>query len=247
MATSTSPPPITESRAGAATVNTTGTSQRTSEGPSASTERQRNARGEGDRLRIELLEAATELMAELGTIEGISLRAVARRAGVSPTAVYRHFDDHLALLRESVALCWANFYESIVTARDSSPDPFVAFRAAGDAYVRFAIEHQGQYRVLFSNRIELDMNGLDIPNSMEPYDPASDPGMSAFQILVDLVASILRTNDDERDPFFVAVQVHTWIHGMVDLVGCHPDQAWPAMDELMEGLSSSLSLDPVSG
>ena len=49
------------------------------------------------------------LMATHGDIESISLRAVASEAGVSATAVYRHFDDHLDLLRESSEYCWANF------------------------------------------------------------------------------------------------------------------------------------------
>jgi AcrR family transcriptional regulator len=205
--------------------------------------RQRYARGEGDRLRDDLIDAATELMAETGTIEGISLRAVARRAGVSPTAVYRHFDDHLDLLRESIAQCWVNFYEVMVTARDSTTDPYAAFRAAGDAYVRFAIEHQGQYRVLFSNRIQLDMDDVELPHSMDPPDGVSDAGMSAFLVLVELVAAILERNGDDRDAFFVAVQVHTWIHGVVDLVGCHPDAPWPEMESMLEGLIAALRLD----
>ena len=82
----------------------------------APAERQRYARGEGDKLRTDLIDAATDLMATHGSIDGISLRAVARRAGVSPTAVYRHFDDHLDLLRESVADCWKHFYEIMIDA-----------------------------------------------------------------------------------------------------------------------------------
>lgn len=207
------------------------------------TERQRNARGQGDRLRVDLLDAAADLMAEHGTIDGISLRAVARRAGVSPTAVYRHFDDHLDLLRESVAQCWRNFYDVMVEARDSSVDPYDSFRAAGDAYIRFAMEHQGQYRVLFSNRIHLDMSEVDFPNSFEAPDENLDAGYSAFQVLIGLVSEILERNDDDRDPFFVAVQVHTWIHGIVDLLGCHPDVPWPSAESMLDGLSSALRLD----
>ena len=60
----------------------------------------RSARGEGDKLRAELLDAPT--MATHGDIDSISLRAVARRAGVPATAVSRHFDNHLDLLREAV-------------------------------------------------------------------------------------------------------------------------------------------------
>lgn len=208
MATSTSPPPA----------------------------RQRYARGEGDKLRVDLLESAAELMARHGSIEGISLRSVARHAGVSPTAVYRHFDDHLDLLRESVEHCWSRFRDVIQNGRDSSPDPFEAFRNTGDAYVRFALEHPGQYRVMFSNEIDLalDCDGMD-PSSI---------GMSAFQILVDLVSAMLDERGDHRDPFFVSVQVHTWIHGIVGLCGANPDAPWPPVSALLDGLQEALRLQP---
>ena len=193
------------------------------------TPRQRYARGEGDRLRQDLLESAADLMAKHGDIEGISLRAVARDAGVSATAVYRHFDDHLDLLRQSVEYCWGHFRSTLGDASESSDDPFVRFRAMGDAYVQFALEHPGQYRVLFSNKIDLGEQGGPI-------------GISAFHLLVDNVADMLRVLDDDRDPFFVAVQVHTWMHGIVDLVGCHPAMAWPPIEQLMDGLSIALGL-----
>jgi AcrR family transcriptional regulator len=193
--------------------------------------RQRYARGEGERLRDDLLAAAAELMATHGNVEAISLRAVAREAGVSPTAVYRHFDDHLDLLRETVDACWTNFLAAIRVGAESSPDPFVAFRATGDAYVKFAMEHQGQYRVLFGNQIDLAYDG-------------SATGLDAFQVLVQLVTGILAANDDPRDPFFVSVQVNTWIHGIVDLCGCNPDMPWPDIDVQIDGLSSALGLRP---
>jgi AcrR family transcriptional regulator len=193
------------------------------------TPRQRYARGEGDRLRQDLLESAADLMAKHGDIEGISLRAVARDAGVSATAVYRHFDDHMDLLRESVEYCWGHFRATLSAASERSDDPFVRFRAMGDAYVQFALEHPGQYRVLFSNKIDLG-------------GEAGPVGISAFHLLVDNVADILRVLGDDRDAFFVAVQVHTWMHGIVDLVGCHPAMAWPPVEKLLDGLGASLGL-----
>jgi AcrR family transcriptional regulator len=206
-------------------------------------ERQRYARGEGDRLRSDLLDAATDLMAAHGSIDGISLRAVARRTGVSPTAVYRHFDDHLDLLRESVVQCRKHFDDVMAEAARSSDDPADAFRAAGDAYVRFAIEHRGRYRILFSNRIRLDMTDVELPDSMTPPDGSGEAGLPAFEVLLGLVVAILERNDDTRDPFFVTVQAHTWIHGTVDLVGCHPDAPWPEMESLLDGLTTALRFD----
>ncbi|BAN02925.1 TetR/AcrR family transcriptional regulator [Ilumatobacter coccineus] len=195
----------------------------------ASAPRQRNARGEGDRLRTDLLEAAAELMAEHGTIEGISLRAVARRAGVSATAVYRHFDDHTQLLRESIQFCWSNFLDMLAAAQEGATDPFDAFERSGFGYATFAAEHQGQYRVMFSNRIRLVGDTSSIADA-------------TFQILVDEVTGMLDVLGDDRDPQFVAVQVHTWIHGIVDLIGCHPEMAWPPIEQQLDGLRHALGL-----
>jgi AcrR family transcriptional regulator len=211
--------------------------------PTDTAPRQRYARGEGDRLRLDLLNAAADLMATHGTLEGISLRAVAREAGVSPTAVYRHFDDHTTLLRESVELCWNNFLRVMREAQESSDDPFIAFENAGGAYIRFAMDHRGQYRVLFSNPIHLDM-GAPVPAASMEASTTDSAGMSAFQILVDLVGAMLRSSRDDRDAFFVAVQVQTWIHGIVDLCGCHPDAPWPPIQDMLDGLRDALRLTP---
>ena len=194
--------------------------------------RPRAARGDGDRLRTDLLTAAADLIAEHGEIEAVSLRAVARRVGVSPTAVYRHFDDHVELLHDTVDHCWSTFYEQLRDASVASDDPFDAFRSMGDAYVAYAMERTGQYRVLFSDKV--DLGDGDAPG-----------GLAAFQLLVDAVARMLDANGDLRDPFFVAVQVHTWIHGIVDLCGMHPDMPWPETAQLLDGLSDALRLTPL--
>lgn len=191
--------------------------------------RRRNARGEGDQLRIDLLEAAAELMAEHGSVEGISLRAVARRAGVSATAVYRHFDDHVELLQASVRHCWSNFLNVLESATAAGTDTFDAFERCGVAYASFALERPGQYRVMFSNRIEIEEETNVVANA-------------TFQILVDLVDAMLVALGDERHASVVAVQVHTWIHGIVDLNSTHPDVDWPPVADQLNGLRDTLGL-----
>jgi AcrR family transcriptional regulator len=192
--------------------------------------RPKSARGEGDRLRQELLEAAANLMATHGDIESISLRSVAREAGVSATAVYRHFDDHHDLLRESVEYCWTNFRQSLTDSRLGITDPFDALHALRSAYVQFALDHPGQYRVMFSNR-------------MHPQGDSATIGLAAYQLLVDSVEAILTVLDDSRDPYFVAAQLHTWLHGVVDLWSNHPDVSWPGADRLIESMTDVIGLD----
>ncbi len=197
--------------------------------------RSRNARGEGERLRADLLEAAANLMATHGDIESISLRAVAREAGVSPTAVYRHFEDHHDLLRESVEYCWTSFRQALVDSTLGVTDPFDELERLGAAYAQFALDHPGQYRVMFSNRIELGDADVTI-------------GLAAYQLLVDAVVRILDALGDGRSPYFVAAQLHTWMHGTVDLCASHPDMHWPGTDSLLDGMVEALRLRrPVAG
>lgn len=192
--------------------------------------RERNPRGQGERLRVDLIDAAVELIAETGSVDGVSLRAAAKRAGVSPMAVYNHFADKDALLVAAVEHCWDEFQAAIAATLDE-PEPSARLRAAGDAYVRFALEHPGRYAVMFSGTRNLPERAVPI-------------GMSAFDTLVAMVADILDARHDGRDPAFVAVQVHTWIHGMVSLLGCAPDGPWPSTDALLDDLLVRLGLSP---
>jgi len=56
------------------------------------------------------------------------------------------------------------------------------------------------------------------------------------------VTAMLVAHDDDRDPWFVAAQLQTWIHGVVDLCGSHPDMDWPDTGTLLDGLQEALGL-----
>lgn len=199
----------------------------------AATPRARNPRGEGARLRTELLDAAADLMAKHGSIDKVSVRAVAAAAGVSPTAVYRHFDNHMDLLWAAVHYSFDEFTSTLIEAREAAGDDvYDKFRAMGDAYVRFALEQTGKYRVMFSNRVHLPLQEAPV-------------GKHSFDQLIGFIGEVLEHRGDDRDPVFVSVQVWTWIHGIVDLVGSHPEMPkWPPMEALMDDLMVRLDLTP---
>src|SRR5215213_7639388 len=71
--------------------------------PRSGTRRQRNAHGSGQRLRQELMDAADRLLAAGATPESLSLRAVAREAGVAAPSVYLQFESKEALVDAVVA------------------------------------------------------------------------------------------------------------------------------------------------
>ena len=109
--------------------------------------RARAPRGSGDRLRDEILDAATELLLETGHARSVSIRSVAKRVGVTPPSIYLHFADKDALMD---AVC-AGYFEKLdpemrrLAAEHASP--VKVLRAQGLAYVRFATQTPELYRI----------------------------------------------------------------------------------------------------
>lgn len=96
-------------------------------------------------LRPALIREARALLDEGGPT-AVSLREAARRAGVSPTATYRHFRDKNALLAAVAAEGFDAFTEKLA-ASVAGRRPFAEM---GRAYVLFALEHPGLFRLMFS-------------------------------------------------------------------------------------------------
>lgn len=103
-------------------------------------------------LRNALLEGALELL-ESGGPESLSLRAVARAAGVSHAAPYHHFADKAALV-EAVAIHGFQLLADRMRAGIGTvADPIEQFRQTGLCYGRFALDHEELFRLM--NRSEL--------------------------------------------------------------------------------------------
>ncbi len=101
-------------------------------------------------LRKTLLETCCAHIASQGT-EGLSLRALAREAGVSPTAPYRHFDSRHALL---AALATEGFEELAASMRAVAlDDPLQAFFDCALSYIRYAASHPVKYHLMFGDVI----------------------------------------------------------------------------------------------
>jgi len=99
-------------------------------------------------LRAALIKATLRAIAEDGP-EGFTLRDVARRAGVSPAAPYRHFRDKDELLAAVAGECAERIGAMIEQAVTAEPGNALAkFRASGIAYVRFVVAHPEHFRAL---------------------------------------------------------------------------------------------------
>ncbi|MEV0248369.1 TetR/AcrR family transcriptional regulator [Nocardia sp. NPDC050712] len=178
--------------------------------------RQRNARGEGARLRDELLDAAARLVEAAGSADAVTLRAVAREAGIAAPSIYRHFTDWDDLLRALVAHRFERLDDELARAMSAAADPEAALRACCAAYCRFGLDNPGHYRVLF---------GTTLSFATAP----EVPGLQVFQRLVAAVeqAGVAR-------PELAAIDIWLALHGIVSLRTSRPTFPWPPLTDLIE-------------
>ena len=106
-------------------------------------------------LRDALLEAAERVLERDG-LSGLTLRAVAREAGVSHAAPTHHFGDLTGLVSELAAIGFRQFSAAMVAAGASSEVPLEKGIARAHAYVGYAQAHPGMYGLMFRTE-RLDM------------------------------------------------------------------------------------------
>jgi AcrR family transcriptional regulator len=183
--------------------------------------RGRNPRGEGERLRTTLLEAATALIAESENPENVSVRAVTRRAGVSPTALYLHFENREELFLAVSEECFAELGEAMRAAGAAAgATPRDQLIAIGHAYLRFARERPGHYAVLFQRHI-----------TPQPEDDEPKIGMDVFDNLVDVVRRCGVADDDAFDS---AVLLWMALHGRAAVASAMPGFPFPDEDRYID-------------
>src|SRR5215468_854759 len=115
--------------------------------------RSRNRRGEGGRLRGELVRAASTLLETISGEDALSMRAVARQAGVAPQSVYLHFADRRELMTAVYAVRFGELSAELSAAASAveARGPGARLAAICHAYCEYGLRYPGRYRVLFGN------------------------------------------------------------------------------------------------
>lgn len=173
------------------------------------TRRTRARRGEGGRLREELLDAAEQLLVEAGSDDALTLRAVAAAAGVSTPSVYLHFADREALLEAVCIRVWGELESLFLETRG---DPFQSLGRFGRAYARFAIDHPVQYRVLL----------------MRPATHENRAADACFRLMTEAVSACVDSGLLHGEPQALTLQLWSAVHGAVSLIIAQPHLPWPA-------------------
>lgn len=192
----------------------------------------RNSYHHGD-LRRALLDAALALIEEKGGPHGWSLREAARRAGVSPGAPYRHFEDKQALL---VALGIEGLERlNALCAEETASreaDPLSQFRAVGIATVRFAAHNPAHYRV------------MNLPEVLAALQPHIQPNQDRVDAMVDAAVAQPEVGMDDAALLQLAGQAMVYgiarmfVDGHFAAMGVGPDQAELLAERLTEILGT---------
>lgn len=159
-----------------------------------------------DNLKEELLAAAVGLIAEIGA-RGFTLREVARRAGVSHNAPYRHFRDKDDLLMAVAAQGFDRLTASMQAAIAEGKTAKDRFRLCGRGYLDFALRFPEHIQVMF-----------DLPKPKKTTRSCREAGGRAFQTLLDcVIASQAAGAFPKGDPLPLAYVAWSAIHGFAKL------------------------------
>lgn len=158
-------------------------------------------------LRRALVDTAVRVISE-EDVGAVSLRAVARRAGVTYAAPYHHFRDKNALLAAVAVEGYRALQTAVGKALARAPErPLARLQALARSYVRFGVAHPAHYRVMF--RPELG-------------DPEREPELDAaaghaFQLLMQLVGEARSGKARADDLESLAISAWSMVHGLVSL------------------------------
>ena len=200
--------------------------------PSTAAERREREKGE---IRMKILDAARELFAEHG-YDAVTMRTIAEKIEYTPTAIYYHFKDKDALIRE---LCDADYgalaqeFQKIATVAD----PIVRLRAMGVAYARFAFDHPQHYRLMF-------MTPEPCPDTT-PMERKGKPDQDGYAFLVWTVGQAVaagRLRPEYNDVELTSQIVWAATHGVVALHIAKGNDTWVEWRPIEQQVDAMLTL-----
>jgi AcrR family transcriptional regulator len=197
--------------------------------------RRRSRRGEGDKLRIDILDAAEELLAQAGSPDAVSMREIARRVGVSPPAIYLHFDDKDELFFECCNRRFSEMADKMGEACEGLESAMDRLEAMGRAYVEFGLSRGEQYQVMLLGK---HPENLGVEETMEL------PGAKALTMAAAAVADGVSSGElrTDLDPIATAVSLWATTHGLVLVLLDKRKQEFPMIDDDQTVVDQALSI-----
>ncbi|HYZ62827.1 MAG TPA: TetR/AcrR family transcriptional regulator [Acetobacteraceae bacterium] len=194
--------------------------------------RRPNARGQGERLREEIISAAARMLGDLAGDEALSLRAVARAVSISPTSVYLYFPDRDALVAATMERCHAEMLQAADEAEAAhQDDPALGLRARILAQAAWMQEHPGLHKVMHESKVGMPFKEAAVTRITAAVQRCMDAGVAP-----------------PGDAATVALDLRTAIIGMLSLRINEPELPWPPFPEQADRfLAKLVGLAPPAG
>jgi AcrR family transcriptional regulator len=190
--------------------------------------RARAKRGDGDRLRDEILDAVDAILTRTSKEDAVSIRAVAEQVGCTPPAIYLHFFDKNELLFEVCSRRFRQLNKAIDEAVAGITDPVEALAAGTRAYVAFGLAQPEYYRILFMGKPIL---------TPEQLDELRANGITGLSNLVDRCQACIDAGAvSMRNAKLMAFGIWAISHGVVSLMISRPNIEWPKVEVLLSHL-----------
>ncbi len=172
---------------------------------------------EREEIRGKILDAARDLFVAEG-YDAVTMRRIADRIEYSPTAIYFHFRDKEALLKE---LCQSDFLslaQQFVAMQDIA-DPIEKMKATGRAYLKFGLDNPNHYRLMF----------MTPHPPVEPENERGNPEEDAYAFLKAIVTQAVaekRFKREYNDADLVTQTVWSGVHGVISLHIAKSNDNW---------------------
>lgn len=186
--------------------------------------RRRNRRGEGGKLRDEIIAAAVEILDEEGDERAVTLRSVARRIGIAAPSIYPHFPDQPAIMLAVVRQEFDRLTAALRAAAETGgQDARQRLLAVCHAYLDLARTHPERYRTMFG--------GLWMPalgESSITEEDLTSLGDAPLQILVDVLGDCVNAGQaTSTDLFSDVVALWLGLHGLAHQRAVTRAFPWP--------------------
>jgi AcrR family transcriptional regulator len=159
-------------------------------------------------LREALVAAAAGLVEQHG-VSGLSLRGVAREAGVSQAAPYHHFSNKESLLAEVAVRGFGALRVALLGAVGGAATHEDRMREAGRAYVAFALQNPALYRLMFGPEF--------CPK--EDHPALGECSTGTLGMLIEMLAEGMEAGAFQRtDPIATSMAVWSSVHGLASLL-----------------------------
>jgi len=175
---------------------------------------------EREEIRTKIIDVAREMFAAEG-YDAVTMRRIADKIEYSPTAIYFHFKDKDALIREICDTDFARLAEQFGSVARIA-DPMERLRRVGQAYAEFGLSNPNHYRLMFMTP---HPNFSPEDSQLQQGNPEEDAYAFLRQIIVEAIKQG-RLRRDLKNPDLVSQTVWAAVHGVISLEIAKRMDAW---------------------